>query len=163
MNKQLILLRHGKAGWEEGRSGIDIDKPLTLYGITAIRALGKRLRKRKLTLDALLCSPANRAQMTAELIAEELNYPLKNIRIERNIYDNTIDDLFSVLASCDQRWKTILLVGHNPSLSEFATDYSNTSIHFSTGALYELTFPINDWAEIAPQTGKCTFYDITDD
>lgn len=164
MTKQLLLLRHGKAGWEDEQNGADIDKPLTPYGIDAINALGKRLKKRKLTIDALLCSPANRAQMTANLIAEALAPPQKKLQIEREIYDNTVEDLITVLASCKNTWQTVLLVGHNPSLSEFASQYSDdANICFSTGALYQLTFPVTEWTNLAPHSGQCTFSDVSGD
>lgn len=76
--KKLYFTRHGltemnKAGLRSG----SIETPLATEGKEQARTAGKHARG--LQIDTIVCSSMGRAVHTAELIAEEIGYPLDKI------------------------------------------------------------------------------------
>lgn len=78
----IYLLRHGETIWNRAkRLQGHKDTPLTLQGINQARALGKALRE---TIDTssihfFYSSPIGRAQQTATIIADEINFNTETI------------------------------------------------------------------------------------
>jgi len=67
--KTLLLLRHAKSSWKESDVK-DFDRPLNQRGLKAAPTIGRLLRKRKLQLDLVLSSPAERARQTTQLVLD---------------------------------------------------------------------------------------------
>jgi broad specificity phosphatase PhoE len=57
------------------------DTPLTAHGKKQASAAGQLLKKQDLQFDLIVSSPLRRAHETALIIAEELNYPSKEIQL----------------------------------------------------------------------------------
>lgn len=112
---ELILLRHAEA-MQLAVDGSDRERPLSLRGEEEARAAGAWLREQHFAPDMVLCSPARRAQMTAEraLDAPSTDTP----RFLPGIYDATPGDLLSLLESHAGQARQALLVGHNPGLEQ---------------------------------------------
>src|SRR6476659_2044205 len=112
---RLMLLRHAKSSWTDpGRE--DRDRPLSARGIEAAPAMGAFMRKEKLVPDLVLCSPAKRARDTWKLVSETLN-AAPRLLVEESIYDfgNGGRLLEALRRKCNGA-KSVLLIGHNPSL-----------------------------------------------
>jgi phosphohistidine phosphatase len=67
----------------------------------------------------VLVSPALRTQQTWERIAAALGCSAEPVLDER-LYENALDLLFEVVRESDEEVQTLLVVGHNPSVGEFA-------------------------------------------
>ncbi len=80
---KIILLRHGESVWNKERrfQGYK-DIPLTLEGEEQIRQAGKNLAGTKITIDQIIASPLGRTRRSAEIIAEEIRFPLEKIESE---------------------------------------------------------------------------------
>ena len=117
--KQLILVRHAKSSWDDERLD-DHDRPLAPRGHRDAPRMGKRLARRKLAPDLLLTSTARRARETADYIAAALDIPRSRMASESGIYLASPGELLRVLAGLDDRADSVLLVGHNPGLTELA-------------------------------------------
>lgn len=111
----LILLRHAEA-MQLAVDGSDRERPLSLRGEEEARAAGAWLRKQHAAPDAVLCSPARRAQMTAERALDALGAGAP--RFLPGIYDATPGDLLSLLEIHASQARQVLLVGHNPGLEQ---------------------------------------------
>ena len=83
--KTLFLVRHAKSSRDDP-SLPDRDRPLDDRGKQDGPKMGKRLAKRDVKPDLLLSSPALRALTTAQLIAEEIGYKLKDIVVDDRLY-----------------------------------------------------------------------------
>jgi phosphohistidine phosphatase len=116
---ELYILRHGIAV-EPGTSGIpDDQRPLTAKGEKRMREIGRGLRRLDLKLDRIVTSPLPRARSTAEIVADALDA------------DDLLETADILRAGSDaatiQRWLTgrtedrLLIVGHNPGLSDLIT------------------------------------------
>ncbi len=113
---ELLLLRHAEA-MQAAPDGRDSERPLSLRGEQQARAAARWLESRSAAPDALLCSPARRAQMTAEAIAGILKR-LPAPQFLPAIYQATPGELLSLLENHAAQAGRVLLIGHNPGLEQ---------------------------------------------
>jgi phosphohistidine phosphatase len=116
--RRLILIRHGKA---EAQGANDAKRRLAPRGERDAREVGRWLERAGLTSGLVLVSPARRAVQTWELAAEELGRPPRTAHDDR-IYENTVDDLLTAIRETPAQTRTVVVVGHNPSIEALATE-----------------------------------------
>ena len=113
---QLYILRHGLAVPYGTPDIADDDRPLTPAGERRVRSVGRALKRLKVKVDRIATSPLPRAHRTAEIVAEVLG---KTDLIEVTDELRAQRDAASI-----QEWlktrteERLLIVGHNPSLSD---------------------------------------------
>lgn len=116
----LVLLRHAKA--DRPHAVADVERPLTDRGHADASAAGAWLARRALVPDLTLCSPARRARQTwhgvAVALAEIAGGGPPNASFERRLYDGGPEDLLDLVRQADEEVRTVLVVGHNPTMSE---------------------------------------------
>jgi phosphohistidine phosphatase SixA len=112
--RELLLLRHAEA-MVAGPDGRDIERPLSLHGEGQAHAVGVWLAERSAP-DAVLCSPARRAQMTFDALARSL--PVRTPLFLSEIYGATPGDLLTLVENHVPEARRILLIGHNPGLEQ---------------------------------------------
>jgi phosphohistidine phosphatase len=149
--KTLILVRHAKSSWDDPNL-LDKDRPLNARGKRDAPKMGKRLAKRAVTVDLILSSPAIRAIKTARVLADELDYKLKEIVVDDRLYPGAVNDLLEIVHNLGRKLNAVLLVGHDPALSELAHRLSSDITHMPTCAVAEFTFNAKSW----PVVGKAT-------
>lgn len=149
--KTLFLLRHAKA-IADGGSMTDEDRPLSEKGIKDSKKLASKLHKRAYNFDLILTSPAIRTITTAQLVANRLGYKQKLIAVDKHIYLATLENLLTVIVSVHKKVDSLLLVGHNPSISSLAWYLAGEPISMPTCALLELKFEIKNWEQINANT-----------
>jgi phosphohistidine phosphatase len=114
----LYFLRHASAGQARSNQKSDDKRPLDRDGIEQCRELGRTLAALDLELDLIISSPLKRATQTAAVVANEIGYEGKVAQENCLRPESTYDDFRDCLdkyAKAD----AIMLVGHNPRLSEF--------------------------------------------
>jgi phosphohistidine phosphatase len=114
----LYMLRHAIAV-ERGTPGYkrDRDRPLTLEGEKKMRRIAKGLQTLELSFDAILSSPFMRAKQTAEIVAELFQAEDHLAFTDALAVGGEHRALIKELQSRFSRARSILLVGHEPSLS----------------------------------------------
>ena len=112
MNKELLLLRHGKSDWTTDTT--DFDRPLNKRGKRNARQIGEWLDEQKLAPDLIISSPANRALTTAEIVCDAMGLSAHSIQTDKRIYEASLSDLRQVLSNIPDSIQRLLLVGHNP-------------------------------------------------
>lgn len=117
--KELYILRHGIAV-EPGTPGIpDDERPLTARGQKRMHEIAHGLRRLDLKLDRILTSPLPRARETAEIVADVLD---AENQVETAEILTAGSDVASIETWVRERAENrIMLVGHNPSLSDLIT------------------------------------------
>jgi phosphohistidine phosphatase len=115
--KRLLLLRHAKAV-PATEPLADIDRPLAERGERDAARIGERLRRQRVQPELILTSPAARALRTAQLVAQAIDYPREAIALDRRLYLAEPAALVDVIAAQDAATETLLVVGHNPGLTE---------------------------------------------
>jgi phosphohistidine phosphatase len=147
--KRLTLMRHANAQWKDPQIS-DFDRPLNRRGLSEAEAMGRRLLELQLIPASLLSSNARRAEQTVEIVARELGVSVRNIRTDEALYLAPADEILRIIRSTGPRISHLMIVGHNPGLSEVANLLApNRDIgDLTTGAACSFTFDANSWADV---------------
>jgi phosphohistidine phosphatase len=158
--KTLTLLRHAKSGWDDPALS-DFERPLTARGRQAARAMGREAKALGLGWDAIIASPAMRVTETLAGLAE-IHGPL-DAHFDTRIYLAPPETLLALVRATDDRAASLLLVGHNPGMERLALLLSRggalreeVALKYPTGALTEISLPIDHWADAAESSGTIT-------
>jgi phosphohistidine phosphatase len=116
MRRTLVILRHAKADRPAGVA--DIDRPLTGRGHADAAAAGAWLVSRGYVPDLVLCSPAKRTRQTWHGVAMALTGDgAPEVRYQPELYADGVDDALDLLTTAPESAETVLLIGHNPTVS----------------------------------------------
>jgi phosphohistidine phosphatase len=133
--KTLYLLRHGEAqssGYE------DFDRPLTDHGKATIEKVGKQLASGTQP-DLVIYSPAMRTLETKEIVAQHLDKKTQYIEY-KNLYAAPVQDIFNMIQSIDYNYQSLLIIAHNPGLSDLTSEFNPMSPSIlSPGELVQFT------------------------
>jgi phosphohistidine phosphatase len=152
--KTLYLLRHGHA--ESKAKQPDVERNLDAEGRSEAERIGEKLKKIDPLPQLIISSHAKRAFQTAEIAALALDYNIKNILIEECIYRTDEETILEVVQRQDDKYDIILLAGHNPHISELATDLSNKEFNDSmhTAGIVGVSSDVMSWAEFSSANTK---------
>jgi phosphohistidine phosphatase len=114
-----ILVRHAHAEWPQ-YTGKDFDRPLTPQGLDDARRTAEAIREAGHVPGVLLTSPAKRTLQTTGFIATALGLPEHAVRQIPNLYNASAHTLNSELHNAFATANTVILVAHNPGISELA-------------------------------------------
>ena len=117
--KTLTLLRHAKSSWKDA-SLQDRERPLNRRGQRDAPIMAERIKKQGIRPSLILSSPAVRAWATAKIMAHEIGYPMEFLQREDRLYHASTRALLLVIADQDEGFNNLMIVGHNPGLSDFA-------------------------------------------
>lgn len=151
--KRLLILRHAKSSWKDPDLP-DHDRPLNKRGRHDAPLIGKLLKDEDLEPDVIVSSPAIRAKKTAQLVAKECKYK-GEIVINKALYGAEPKDYLKILGWISDTYKTVLIVGHSPTVEETIEMITNSSdVIMPTCALAHIRLPIENWADINKQKIK---------
>ena len=147
--KRLTLMRHGNAQWKDPQIS-DFDRPLNRRGTSEAEAMSRRLIELKLIPTLLLNSSAVRAQQTADIVARELGVAARNRYSEESLYLAAAADILRVVHTMGPRIPHLMIVGHNPGITEVANLFapSQPIEELGTAAVCSLTFDSRTWAHV---------------
>lgn len=113
--RELLLLRHAEA-MNAGPDARDAERPLSLHGEGQAQAVGAWLAEQGARPDAVLCSSARRAQMTADAVCRIIRAPTPECLPA--IYEATPGELLALAERYVPGARQLLLVGHNPGIEQ---------------------------------------------
>jgi phosphohistidine phosphatase len=116
--RTLVLLRHAKAERPAGLA--DVDRPLTARGHADAAAVGAWLAHRELLPAEVICSPAKRTRQTWHGVALAMGGSGPEVRYEQMMYGGTARDLLDLIRDAPEDAGTVLVVGHNPTISDLS-------------------------------------------
>lgn len=153
MTRRLILLRHAKSDWSDPAL-LDFDRPLNKRGQNNAPRMGRLLQTKGIRPDLIISSDANRALTTARLVATELGYPEAAIRQSHAMYLAPPSTLLDVLAQYGNEHAQVMLVAHNPGMTELANYASDARIdNLPTCGVFMIDVE-GDWAELTKKPGR---------
>jgi phosphohistidine phosphatase len=159
--RRLVLVRHAKA---ETGDGDDAARGLTARGRRDATAIGQQLGQWHIMPTRVVTSPARRAQQTWEIAAGGLTDVAEPV-VDDRVYGNSVDDLLAVVRSTPADVETLVVVGHNPSIEEFASELDDDrgdtaaretladGISTSGIAVFEID---GEWTEVGAGSGRLT-------
>lgn len=158
----LYLLRHAKSSWDQP-SQSDFDRPLSPRGREAAPRIGRHMRDSGFRPELVLCSPAERARQTMDLVLDVLDYD-PEVRLVDGLYnfgDGT--GLLHLIQQLGTECSDLMLIGHNPSIETLAVklagtgdsaDVQSMARKYPTAALATLEFDCDSWVDIRPGKGR---------
>lgn len=155
-DRVLVIMRHAKA--EQSESKRDYDRLLTRRGHADARAAGVWLADRGIAPDAVLCSPAARTRGTwhevaigqAETLTEKARAAA--VAYEADLYNAGVQAALDLIRGVDPDAGTVLVIGHNPTMSALSYRLDDTRIRAAGGlrtsgiAVHHVSTP---WADVA--------------
>src|SRR5688572_17096724 len=144
--KTLLILRHAKSSWAE--PGIsDFDRPLNDRGKRDAPRVGEVLQERGLKPDLVLSSTAKRARKTAHKAIDASGFECE-LQLVDSFYLASPSSYISQLQSVSDDKKCVLVVGHNPGLTELLEALTQRREELPTAALAQLELPLESWSEL---------------
>lgn len=114
----LYFLRHASAGEHLANPKKDEKRALDKEGIEQCGYIGRALATLDVQVDAIVSSPLKRCTQTASLVGNEIGYEGK-LQIEAGLRPEAGLADFRKLLEKYSRQEAIMVVGHNPNLSQF--------------------------------------------
>ncbi len=149
--KTLYIVRHAKSSWKD-TSLKDFDRPLNKRGKRNAPFMANILLERGVHPELILASPAERAKCTAETLHTALGGELA---LEDALYEASLSTLKKHLKKAFETHDSVMLVGHDPSITMLNNTVSNISIyHIPTAAIVGIAL---DDEEVF--TGNQLFYE----
>ena len=148
--KTLLLLRHAKSSWKEAGLG-DHERPLNKRGRRNAPQIGQLIDEKKLWPDLILSSTAVRALRTAEAVAATWHKEVP-ISPQDELYLAPSAAYIETVRYLDNGFERILLVGHNPGITELLCQLTGLDEVMPTAALAQIELPIDHWDQLRLQT-----------
>ena len=146
--KTLYIVRHAKSSWNFPELG-DEERPLLEKGKKRTRKIIDFLQKKNVSVDLIISSHAIRAHETAKIIAHGIGYPVEDIRLSRQVYHASADSLFDQFFDLRDDISSLMLVGHNPTFTNFANIFLDRKIDWlPTSGIVSITFDTNIWVNL---------------
>lgn len=156
--RQLILIRHAKSSWSNP-SLDDFDRPLNKRGKRDAPFMAKLFSKKKIHPDLIISSPAKRTKQTALEFAKQLAIESENILWNDKLYLASLTTLLKIVKKFDDNVKIVILVGHNPGLTNLYNFLCKQEIdNIPTCGIISMKTDKN-WSDISSKNFELEFFE----
>lgn len=156
--KKLYIVRHTQKE-ELLVEQDDYDRELSPEGVIEAKKMAEFFASKNQTVDLIVASPAARTKKTAEIFAEALKYN-KTVMLNEVLYMAFVNELLETITYTFDTVDSMLLVGHNPSLTALAITLVGFKEKFQMGAIMEIDFDCDSWIDICKENAKLICYDF---
>jgi phosphohistidine phosphatase len=159
MSKTIFLIRHAKSSWDDP-SLQDFDRPLNERGKKDAPIMAKKLKDKKIKIDAFVSSPAKRARQTCKYFANEFDFKKKEIILEPELYEAGQENFLKVIESLKNKWDHVAIVSHNPGITSLANSLTETRIDdMPTAAVFALNIEADKWKDFRKAKREFLFFE----
>lgn len=167
--RSLLLLRHAKSSWDRE----DLDdraRPLAPRGRRAAPLIGRHIRSQKVVPDLVLCSTAERARQTLELVSaewERMADPGPRVEFRASLYLASAGDMLAAIKRLDDDVERAMIIGHNPGMASFADllvaggdpeGMRAMAAKYPTAALAVIALDVAAWKAVSAGAGHLTSF-----
>jgi phosphohistidine phosphatase len=148
----VYFLRHASAGQSKSNPTADAKRPLDKEGIVQCGYIGRALSALDVQVEAIVSSPLKRASQTAALVGNEIGFDGKLI-FSPALGKDADFDTFRQLLEKHSKQDEIMVVGHNPSLSNFLSllisgGANQRAVSLKKGAIAKVEFNTRKASEL---------------
>jgi len=111
-----------------------------------------QMLKKHISFDVILCSTALRVRQTYDHIASAVGD--SSPQYLDKFYNPSLETLLETLKNLKDLDNSVLIISHNPTISDLATYLTGEQVHFSPGILKYLQLDIKSWDDIADLCAK---------
>lgn len=150
---QIYVVRHGIAiDREDPKCPPDPERYLTEEGIEKTKRIAAAIAGLSETPDLLLSSPYVRATQTAEIFAEELDYPPQKIQRTDLLLPGAEPSLLFRELGKDKNSSAIFLFGHAPQLNDLIATALGSKHHVTS--LKKAGVALIELKRVSPPSGQ---------
>lgn len=149
--KKLFIMRHADASFN---SDTDFNRKLSLKGIGEAELTAINLAKDCDNINFCYCSEATRTIETLNIISKQIK--IDQIKISKELYETTKDVLLNHIEIIENKYKSAIIIAHNPSVSYLLKYLTGSDFYFSTSNIVEIQFELDSWKHISNLTGTVT-------
>lgn len=142
MVRTLFLLRHAKSDWGAPELS-DHQRPLNKRGRRAAPKIALWAKEAGALPAHIISSSAVRAHTTAQLLVEQWGGSVP-IELQDRLYLAPPETYWQVLGERPPGEDRLLLVGHNPGMSEWASELAGHTIELPTAAWISFELQVNE-------------------
>ena len=158
--KTLYLVRHAKSSWKFSEL-TDLERPLNKRGKRDAPYMGNLMYEKKILVDAMICSPAQRTLSTALSFAKAMKHPTEKIVLAPEIYEVLADSILETIQKrFNDNWQQVMLFGHNYACTEFANWYAKPILdNVPTCGVVAIDYNIERWNKANKRNGRVRFFE----
>ena len=158
--KTLTILRHAKSSWSNAALP-DEERPLNPRGERDAPVMAARINDAGIRPSLIMSSPAVRAWATAKIVAKAISYPIEFLHREDELYLASLERLLDLFARQDNAFNSVMVVGHNPGLTEFANYLlPDVTDNIPTCGLVVLDIDTDNWDLRQRKQAELILYDF---
>ncbi len=163
--KKLYLMRHSKAGQTNKHMLNDHERPLTKKGEEQVPLIAGYFNThyKDDPPQVIVCSTALRAKQTATIFKKTFKTE-KNVEILifPELYITGTNEILSVINKISEKFRSALIVSHNPGLHEFAMKFSKLGdkkkfremkSNMPPGSFATFEMDVESWNEVTVESG----------
>jgi phosphohistidine phosphatase len=145
MSRRLIVMRHAKSDWANPNLS-DHDRPLNDRGSRTAPLMGKYLAENHVIPKVVIASTAVRVRETlAFMLAEWPHEP--EVFFEQSLYLASVETLRSHIRGLHNDWHEVLIVGHNPGLTDLVSRLAGQPLEMPTAAVAVFASDEKSWSD----------------
>lgn len=146
--KTVILMRHADS-YPTDFSGYEHERPVSVTGLLQIEQIRSVNHKIWKGVDFVLCSGIKRAKQTFQAIYSVVQ-PHTKFMFDDNLYQVTKSELLDKIQWTPAIYNIILIIGHNPGLSQFMEAILSTENTEKLGTCEVAIFEadVKSWQEV---------------
>ena len=131
--KKLILVRHADSLSAHALEK-DINRSLSPKGFEQCALLANSIKLLNININHVIVSQSIRTQETCNSIETHLDLALPK-ELDTKLYQNLSDEILELIENKLQIFETIMLIGHNPSLSKISSYYLDQNVVINTSGM----------------------------
>jgi len=131
--KKLILVRHADSLSARALEK-DINRSLSPKGFEQCALLANSIKLLNININHVIVSQSIRTQETCNSIETHLDLALPK-KLDTKLYQNLSDEILELIENKLQIFETIMLIGHNPSLSKISSYYLDQNVVINTSGM----------------------------
>ncbi|GAB3816283.1 SixA phosphatase family protein [Pontibacter rugosus] len=154
MQRIVLLCRHAET-YDPFPLQPDFERELTPEGQNHARNTGSWLREKYSKVDAILASPAARANATARIVAGRLYFDEEKISYDPDLYNSRESQLLNCLGNLPDHVKQVLMVAHNPGITRLVRELTEQQQlgYLEPAEVVAVAIDLKHWQDIHTSTG----------
>jgi phosphohistidine phosphatase len=158
MPRYLYLVRHAQSAEKQVNQN-DFGRELTSTGVKQALLVGNYLLQQQIMPDIIMTSTAERARMTASMIADALKTDIEKISLQEDLYEASTRTFFQFLTQLEDHLHHVMCVAHNPVVTYLAEYLTGAEVGDMVPAgLAIIKFNIQSWKEVSQGNGELENY-----
>jgi len=149
--KTLYIMRHPQK--DEKSSSDDFFVTLTPQGEIDAKNVAQKLFHKGVKPDLIVSSPSLRTEITSMILSTQLDIN-KSVVYNEVLYQGYLEELIESLNFTFHTIDTLLLVGHNPLLSNLANHFVGYKDKMQMGEVLKVEFNTSSWVDIDENNAK---------